>query len=216
MTNKKILLLRHGETDWNAQLRFQGSKDIPLNTNGEDQARCVSHRISAWLPEVVYSSPLQRALKTAQLTAGHSFGKINIIEDLCEINFGIWEGKTIADLKEQGELFNKWAQEPFSLAVPEAETERQILTRVERVLEIIIESPKERILIVSHGGTLRALLSAALDIPFRSAWRNFRMSNCSLTGLEFTGQKFILAFYNDHITNDDHTALTDGVLPICF
>ena len=215
MSNKKILLLRHGETDWNIQLRFQGSKDIPLNKNGEERASCVAARVFGWQPEVVYSSPLQRALRTAQLTVDRLGVNICIVPELCEINFGIWEGMTTLELKQQGELFNKWAEKPFSQAIPQAETEERILERSKRVLDIIKTSSKERILIVSHGGTIRALLSIALEIPFRSAWRNFRLSNCSLSGLEYTGEKFILAFYNDHIDNSYQNKYED-VLPICF
>ena len=69
MKSKKILLLRHGETDWNIELRFQGRRDIMLNERGEEQARRVAQRVKAWSPEIVLSSPLLRALKTAEIAS---------------------------------------------------------------------------------------------------------------------------------------------------
>ena len=200
MKSKKILLLRHGETNWNIELRFQGRRDIPLNEQGEEQARRVSQRVRMWSPEIVLSSPLQRALRTAAVVSGRREEQIELDTDLCEISFGMWEGCSTRELKEQGELFFRWAQKPFSVQVPDAEPENEILARARRLIERLIVLPQERILVVSHGGTLRALLSVALNIPFQSAWKFFRLSNCSLSGLEYDGERFILAFYNDHIS----------------
>ena len=199
MVSKKILLLRHGETDWNIELRFQGSRDIPLNARGEEQAKRVSQRVRPWAPEVVVSSPLQRALKTAALVSGRSEKRITVDPLLSEISFGIWEGCSTRELNSQGELFSIWKQEPFSVPVPEAESENDIIERARAVVQKLTLLPQERVLVVSHGGTLRALLAVALQIPFRSAWKYFRLSNCSLTGLEYSAERFVLAFYNDHI-----------------
>ena len=199
MNSKKILLLRHGETDWNIELRFQGRRDIPLNRQGEEQARRVSQRVRMWSPEIVLSSPLQRALKTAAVVSGWGEEQIKLDSDLSEISFGAWEGCSTRELKEQGELFFFFSQKPFSVPVPDAEPENEIMARVQRVIKRLILLPQERILVVSHGGILRALLSVALNISFQSAWMFFRLSNCSLSGLEYDGERFILAFYNDHI-----------------
>lgn len=199
MVSKKILLLRHGETDWNIELRFQGRRDIPLNERGEEQAKRVSRRVRSWSPEIVVSSPLQRALKTAAIASGLSEKQVTVDPDLCEISFGIWEGCSTQELNSQGELFTLWKQNPFSVPVPEAESENEIIERARAVVQKLTRLPQERVLVVSHGGTLRALLAVALQIPFRSAWKYFRLSNCSLSGLEYTAERFILAFYNDHI-----------------
>ena len=106
MKTKSILLLRHGETNWNIEQRFQGSRDLPLNEKGEEQARQVSLRIKSWHPEFVVSSPLMRAFKTSVLASGWHEESIKRDPDLCEINFGVWEGCSTHELKEQGELFH--------------------------------------------------------------------------------------------------------------
>ena len=121
------------------------------------------------------------------------------------------------ELKAEGDLFARWAQMPFKVPVPNAETEDQILERASQVLELLRRCEAEKILVVSHGGTLRALLAAALQIPFQSAWKYFRLSNCSLTGLEYSGEKFVLAFYNDHlILPKADCSESAAVLPIVF
>ena len=216
MKTKSILLLRHGETNWNIEQRFQGSRDLPLNEKGEEQARQVSLRIKSWHPEFVVSSPLMRAFKTSVLASGWHEESIKRDPDLCEINFGVWEGCSTHELKEQGELFSRWAQKPFSVPVPEAESETEILARVQRVIDKLVVLPHERILVVSHGGTLRALLSVALHIPLQSAWRFFRLSNCSLSGLEYDGERFILAFYNDHNNNCKLSDADHAFVPVTF
>ena len=177
-----------------------------LNERGEEQARRVSQRVKEWSPEIVLSSPLLRALKTAEIASGWNKEQIKLDPNLCEISFGAWEGCSTRELKNQGELFSRWAQEPFSVPVPEAELESDILLRAQKVVDGLKGLPQERILVVSHGGTLRALLAVALLIPFQSAWKFFRLSNCSLSGLEYDGSRFILAFYNDHI----YGCVTDG------
>ncbi len=217
MNNKKILLLRHGETDWNIQRRFQGSRDTPLNGNGERQAREVSPRVRRWRPERVLSSPLRRALETALIATGLPRESVRIVPELREINFGAWEGQTAARLRENDELFRRWVHRPFGVAPSGGETEAEILGRARAVLALLESCPEERVLVVSHGGTLRALLSAALEVPLQSVWKFFRLSNCSLTGLERDGGTFVLAFYNDHLSGAGAArAGEEAALPIAF
>lgn len=215
LNRKKILLLRHGETDWNVEERFQGSRDIPLNENGERQAREVASRVRGWRPERVLSSPLRRALRTAVVVTGLPQEEVRIVPQLREINFGVWEGRCVRDLKRDA-LFSAWVREPFSVPPPEAESEAEILARARAVAELLRGCAEERILVVSHGGTLRALLSIVLEVPLKSVWKFFRLSNCSLTGLERAGDTFILSFYNDRLCGACASLGQESALPIVF
>ncbi len=196
---KEILLLRHGETDWNIQRRFQGGTDIPLNSNGERQAVILRETISAWNPDAVWVSPLQRAVKTAELLITGKKDRIRVVDDLREITFGNWEGKSIDVLRTTDPLFNEWQEEPFLKAIPNSEPTEEVFSRVRRVLKVVTECDAKRILIVSHGGSLRVLLAAALGIPLKATWKNFLLSNCSLSGLTYSRGKFVLCFYNDRL-----------------
>ncbi len=214
---KEILLLRHGETDWNIQRRFQGGTDIPLNSNGERQAVILHKTISSWDPDTVWVSPLQRAVKTAELLMDGQTERITVMNDLREINFGDWEGKSIDILRTSDPLFNEWQDEPFLKAIPNSEPTDKVFSRVRRVLKVVTECDAERILIISHGGTLRVLLAEALGVPLKATWKNFLLSNCSLSGLTYSRGKFVLCFYNDRL----HSYLakdreSENVLPVLF
>lgn len=197
MTTKKILLLRHGQTDWNAQMRFQGRMDIPLNELGMRQAAMAAERIAEWAPEEIYVSPLKRAVATAAIAADCERSALHVMDDLREIGFGDWEGQSVSSLRERGDDYSRWAAHPFSVKIPHAEPADEIKIRVRRVLAALRKARGQRILVVSHGGTLRAFLSEALNLSLEAVWKNFRMNNCALTGLEDTGEKFVLCFYND-------------------
>lgn len=217
MTVKKILLLRHGQTDWNVQMRFQGRTDIPLNKRGMEQAAKAAERIAGWAPEEIYVSPLQRALTTAVIATERERDSFHVMEELCEIGFGDWEGQSIASLRENDGNYLRWVKRPFSVKIPNAEPADEIMGRVRKVMAVLQRSRAQRILVVSHGGTLRAFLSEALDLSLENVWKNFRMNNCALTGLEYAGEKFVLCFYNDALHS---LALSPGfsrkALPVPF
>lgn len=215
--SKQVLLLRHGETDWNVQRRFQGGTDIPLNSDGERQAERVRSRIGAWRLDSVWCSPLGRALRTAEIASGRTAGELFIMDDLREISFGRWEGQNVFDLKAHDEIYNQWLEDPFGTQIPGADSTEEILERARRVLRAVCESDFERILIVSHGGTLRAILSAALGVPLKVAWKNFLLSNCSLSGLKCSKGNFVLHFYNDQLHSYcQNDGSGQNPLPICF
>lgn len=198
MDEKKILLLRHGVTDWNAKLRFQGRTDIPLNTEGEAQASSVHSRVMAWKPEVVMVSPLGRAKRTAQIVTGLPQDALLIVDELIEISFGNWEGKGLLELKDDKE-YKAWMDSPSSVSVANSEPIGDVMDRVGVVLEKIIETEAERFLLVSHGGTLRALIAKALGVPLDAMWKYFAFDNCALSGLTYKKGRFILKFYNDRL-----------------
>ncbi len=214
---KEILLLRHGETDWNIQRRFQGGTDIPLNSNGKQQAAVLRETISSWNPDVIWVSPLQRAVKTAELLTDGKPDRITVVDDLREISFGDWEGKSIDVLRTSDPLFNEWQDEPFLKAIPNSEPTDEVFLRVRRVLKTVTECDAERLLIVSHGGTLRVLLAEALGISLKATWKNFLLSNCSLSGLTYSRGKFVLCFYNDRLHSYSEKYRENGnFLPILF
>lgn len=197
MSDKKILLLRHGETEWNRAMRFQGSVDIPLSDIGERQAVAAGGRIRPWEPEAVFISPLQRTRRTAELALDKAQKNITFVDELREICFGDWEGKGFGDLKKIGGCYDRWVDEPYSVPIPNAESRDSVLERSARVLERIKSCDAEHILLVSHGGILRGVLAVALEVPFSCTWKHFFLSNCSLTGISWDGGRFHLNFYND-------------------
>jgi broad specificity phosphatase PhoE len=113
---RKILLVRHGLTDWNYASRFQGRTDVPLNKEGMAQAEKVARRVEGWPVDAVYSSPLTRARQTADIIAARLHKSATIIDDLVEVNFGMWEGLYFKELMEKKRRINaEMAGRPFFL-----------------------------------------------------------------------------------------------------
>jgi alpha-ribazole phosphatase/probable phosphoglycerate mutase len=195
--NRNILLVRHGRTDWNDTHRFQGRTDIPLNAKGLAQAESVAARLAAWPIDVIYTSPMTRARETAAaIAAPHGKAPV-VLDDLAEVNFGSWEGLFFEDLQRQdGDRLQKWLQNPFFCMPEKAETWDSIRVRAERVKETVLRSSNERVVIVSHGGVIRALFTVLLDFDPRTVW-NIKTSNCALSGIEVRKDQTSLAFSND-------------------
>lgn len=200
MSRKEILLVRHGETEWNSLSRFQGQIDIPLNEEGLCQARRLSARFEGWRPSVIYSSPLSRARTTAELiAAGVPETPFVLLDGLAEMGFGSWEGRSIREVESQEpELFQRWMNSPFECPPPEGESHSLLEERVRKALKDITGAEGERLVVVSHGGILRIILALLFDIPLSTVWR-MRVTNCSVTGVHVRKDRYSLAFLNDDL-----------------
>ena len=194
----RILLTRHGLTDWNKDHIFQGSTDRDLSPEGLAQAVKLSMRVMSWGAEAVYTSPLKRAFVTAQEIAGSQGLTPIILPELEEIHFGDWEGKSIPQLKaEKPDEFLRWEEDPFFNCPPNAEQWPELVIRLEAAIQTITSGSYERVIAVTHGGIIRAMLSIMLDLTPSSVWR-MEISNCSLTCVDCDEWgRFRLVFLND-------------------
>lgn len=196
---KKILFLRHGETDWNAQLRYQGSMDIPLNSAGEKQAAVAAARLKNWVPDQWAVSPLKRAWRTAEIIAEKCNWNLEpqVLDGLREVAFGEWEGRQIGDvIKTYGDVYRRWRDDPGSWTPPGGESLRTVEKRVMDSLKPLLDSQGSRILIVAHGGVIRAALSSLFELPPGMSWK-MHLGNCSCTGITLWKGRFLLHFLND-------------------
>ncbi len=193
-----LVLVRHGETDWNVNHRFQGSSDVPLNEHGREQARKLANRWHNEKFDVVYSSDLSRAAETASIITPQA-----AITDqrLREISFGAFEGLTFPEIKdqypEQWELWRKREAPP-----PDGEDLSVVATRVQQFLNGILPKHQEqRMLVVSHGGIISLITCLLLEHPPKKVWQ-FRLDNTSVTEFGFFPQGIVLLRLNDvcHLT----------------
>jgi len=192
---KRILLIRHGKTDWNADVRFQGSTDIPLNDYGYRQAQKTAARIKSWQGAPVYSSPLKRAMQTAEVISGGV--PVIPLNGLTEINFGEWEGARVSDIRKHDQkALDAWHLDGFFAIPKNAETWDQIHKRVREAIDVCLNSEEERIIIVAHGGILRAIMIDLLKFDPHSAWR-LAVYNCSISGIDICRGVNNLVFLND-------------------
>ena len=152
MTETTILLVRHGETDWNLERRVQGHSDRPLNETGHAQAAALVQQLTDERIDAVYSSDLARALETARGVAASRGLPVQPLEELREKNFGTWEGLTDVEIRGR---FPEAQSGPWG----DAETSEELAERVLGALRrIAADHPGERVVVVTHGGPLRSVL----------------------------------------------------------
>ena len=153
---RRIILARHGQTEWNLQYRFQGRTNVKLTETGKRQAHALAERLSSWPVEIVYTSPLDRAYYTAEAIAERHGLTPEILPELEEINFAGWEGESIPGLeKEQHAAFAAWRSDPFFYPPEGAETWEKLYARLSRAVKTFLGGDYKRIVVVSHGGIMR-------------------------------------------------------------
>ncbi|MFL5934459.1 MAG: histidine phosphatase family protein [Gaiellaceae bacterium] len=156
-----ILLARHGETDWNRAGRFQGHADPPLNETGRAQAAELAQELRAEELAAVYSSPLRRALETAEVVAGSHGLEAIPVAGLREVDVGSWSGLTRAEVEERfPDQFARWLA--YGQGWDDGETYEEMGRRaVAALLELAVAHEGERVVAVTHGGPIRAAFALA-------------------------------------------------------
>jgi alpha-ribazole phosphatase len=190
-----LLLIRHGQTNWNLGQRFQGQSDIPLNETGRKQAQALAERLAFETFDAVYSSDLQRAAETAKIICA---SQIHPDPRLREVNFGNWEGMIYDEIKAKyPDTLAAWEADIFKNAPPNGETLEELALRVQSLLDELREKhDDQKILIVAHGGVLQTLICLALKIPPTMYWQ-FHLSTASLSEVAFYPAGAILNSLND-------------------
>ena len=160
---KKVILVRHGETDWNRENRIQGGLDIPLNERGKKQARDITLRLAHTAIHYIYSSRLSRAFETAmEIAKPH---KLEVLTDrrLDELRQGKWEGMRTAEVKRLcPDLYSRWGKDPTSVTPPGGESVREAYQRVREFWAENIPPREETGVIVAHK-IINALIKSILN-----------------------------------------------------
>lgn len=182
-----ILLVRHGETAWNREGRYQGRTDIPLSPDGERQVRALGDRLRDVTIDVAVSSPLSRARSTAEAILGNRSLPLELDDGLLEISHGAWEGKLASEVElSHAEMFGEWRTSPGhdSPAGPGAETLGDVEARAWPVLTRICDriGPAGTALITAHDAVNRVILCKVLGLPLTRVWR-FRQAPAALNVL---------------------------------
>ncbi|HEY7654221.1 MAG TPA: histidine phosphatase family protein [Methylomirabilota bacterium] len=182
----RILLLRHAETDWNRERRYQGWRDIPLSPTGREQAESAGRLLAASPLAAVWSSPLARARETAALIAAPHKLPVREVDAFKEMGFGDWEGLTRDEVRERfPDAHRAWAETPHEAAWPGAEPLGVVRARALAGLEALREAHQgQTICLVSHGITGRILILEALGLGLDRLW-SLQLSSTGISELEF-------------------------------
>jgi broad specificity phosphatase PhoE len=201
MGNKKktqIFLVRHGETDWNTSEVFRGRIDVPLNNNGIRQAQLLGEYLSRKKIDAVYTSPLKRALKTAEAIAARQSQEINIAPALIDINFGKWQGLTAMEVRKQyGKIYQSWLKTPERVVIPGGESLEDVKKRAWPFLEkAALKHAGQNIVLVSHRVVHKMLICSLLKMD-NAAFYNVKLDTAGITRFEFDGGQAVLTSHND-------------------
>lgn len=187
-----LYLVRHGETEWNRLQRFQGNQDIPLSDEGRHQARLLAERLSDVRFDQVFSSDLSRARETAEIilsrnrhvrtaepspridepgVSGHTSPPLILDPRLREIHFGVWEGLTSAEIAERyPDLRQAYRRDPVNTVLTGGESPAQVQKRMLEFYDELKLDHGAKVLIVSHGAAIKALIChlIGLDLRYRT------------------------------------------------
>lgn len=191
----RLLLARHGETEYNREWRFQGRTDLGLNRAGRRQAEGLRQRLSREPIDVIYSSNLKRAVETADTIARGRSLQVEFRENLAELDFGKFEGLTYDEIVER---YPDWPPGDFDFTAYGGESLERLAQRI-RAFEEELRShnPDDAdILVIAHSGSLRVLLCRLLGMDIAN-WRRFRLAPASLTVVEDFGGEPVLTRLND-------------------
>ena len=194
--NLRLLLIRHGETMWNLDGRYQGHSDTQLSLHGEAQARALANRFSASDVVSVVASPLLRAQATAQIIAARLNLPVTTDNRLMEIAYGQWEGLQQPEVKQRWpEMLRQWKQTPDQVKFPEGESLSGVQQRVRSFFEHMAEQVGT-VLVVSHDGFARIAILEMQGKPL-SAFREVHVENASVTTFIWEGGRFAIEGIND-------------------
>ncbi len=210
---RRVYFVRHGVTEWNKLYRYQGKTDIPLSAEGEEQALRVGMRLSKLSPRPskIFTSPLKRAGLTASIISEKLGGtEISVIPELTEIDFGLWEGLTVDEIRAlspYASVFADWCVSQVNVTAPHGEDCNAVFDRALSVSAKISADNSENLVVVGHGAFFRTLFIAMLGVCRTNIFWKMRMDNCSITALDADRcGRFSVAYLNDCLHNK---------LPLC-
>lgn len=195
---ERLVLVRHGETVHNVAGIAQGWNDSPLSERGASQVEKLADRVAKLGVDAIFSSSLDRALSTAAAIARVSGLPVTPLDDLREMSYGEWEGRSFLDVRrEDATSYRSWIDDPEA-ACPGGESHAGVRRRIERAIERVSSDPRSprNPLLVTHGTAIRIAATTLLALPVTAA-RHFAQDNASINIFIRRGDQFVLKVWND-------------------
>lgn len=201
MKRTRLILIRHGETQANREMRYIGSRDDALTERGQEQARLLAEALATLPISAVYSSPLQRARYTAQPIADRLHLEVQISEALRESDFGQWEGlsreEVLAQSSQDAAHLHTWERDT-SVAPPGGESLEAMHRRVQEfAIQLTRQHPDQTVVLVSHVGPVKALLCAALGAPVITSFHIF-LDPATISVVDWHDTHSVVRLVNSH------------------
>jgi broad specificity phosphatase PhoE len=201
----RLILVRHAESSWNQEKRIQSFSDTELNQRGEEQAKRIALALREEKVNAIYSSPLKRAVETAEAIARVRHLEVNIDPDLGEIDCGELEGLTLEEVRSQySDFWREWREGKGSLQFPKGESLEQLQRRAWGAIQRLIERQLDGVVVISHAFTILAIICHALELDI-THFRRFKQDVAAINILNFGEQETSLILFNDtcHLVNGE-------------
>ena len=192
-----IILARHGETEWNAEEIFRGRVDVDLNETGIREAELLAEHLSYMTIAAVYSSPLKRALQTAEMIARHHDVKVEVSPQLIDLDYGEWQGLSHETVRDRyGQLYHEWLNNPQLVKMPAGESLDDVRRRAISLVEDITAKAEDTVVLVSHRVVHKVLICALLALDISHFW-NIRIDTAGISVFAYEDDRFVLTRHND-------------------
>ena len=193
-----IYLIRHGQTDWNKDKIFRGKADVPLNEHGRKEAQALADHLKHVRPDACYSSPLSRALETAETAIGRRSLSVQTDEGIIDIDYGEWQGLQDAEVsKKFAEIYRRWHETPHRVRFPGGESLAMVKKRSLASLDRIRSShPDDTVFVVAHRVVTKVIMCAVLGLSNSAFWK-IQQDNCAYNIIEFSIDNTIVVLMND-------------------
>ena len=200
----KVFLIRHGLTLWNHERRYQGHTDIELSEEGIKQAIALKIRFMKTKLQAIYSSDMQRTVKTAEIINEAHQLPLQLFTELREINFGNWEGLTYEQIaKQYPQQLHGWVTTPHLTKIPGGESLMAVQERAMRIMHVIVSKhPEGSVIIVAHGVVIATIICGFLELPIEKM-KEYKQDNTAVALMTIEENKASLDLFNDlsHLEN---------------
>jgi broad specificity phosphatase PhoE len=207
----ELMLARHGETTWNVEKVFRGRADVDLDEVGIAQGKLLGAYLSNWKLEAIHSSPLRRALDTANMVADCQKVAVRVADALTDFNYGEWQSLPEQEVERlYPDLLNEWHNSPHKVRMPGGESLEDVRKRAVEVVDNIISRHHGNVLLVSHRVVIKVLVCYLLGLDNSHFW-NIRQDVCGITIFDYADGRFVLTRHNDtsHLRELEESALAD-------
>ncbi len=193
----ELILARHGETEWNVEEVFRGRIDVELNETGLKQAELLGEYLSKFRVEKVYSSPLKRALRTAQAIADYQRLEVEVAPALIDFDFGQWQGLSVGEVKTKYEaLYQQWLGDPEKVKIPGGESLDEVKKRAMGLVSSILDKGEGSVVLVAHRVVNKVLICALLGLDNSHFW-SIRQDTCGITTFTYQNGRLVLTEHNN-------------------
>jgi broad specificity phosphatase PhoE len=207
----KLILARHGETVWNVEKIYRGRTDVNLDEVGIKQAELLGKYLSNWELEAIYSSPLGRALDTANIIARYQKIGVHITEGLVDFDYGKWQSLPEQEVKRlYPTLHNEWHNNPHKVRMPGGESLEDVRMRAVEVVNDVLSKYQGSAVLVSHRVVSKVLICSLLGLDNSHFW-NIKQDVGGITIFNYVDGRFILTKHNDtsHLKELQKSVLDD-------